>query len=173
MTDYSKLVEKYNELSGTPQERLAVMRAATVPGARVDVEVPSLVGTLMLSGAYLKVAAFAAGAPNNDPAHDAALGAAKVLMAIMTVPNPPHLRTTIPANHAAIKGMVDAILAYDLANPGATGISQAVHDELLALCETTQPWATAPVEDGGAGLTSIPNGNDLVAAGLIAEADAF
>lgn len=160
MAYYDALKAEWATLTGTIAEKLAAVNAATVAGPNVDVTVPQIVGYLLLNGAYLPVSAFAQGATTGNATHDAALAAAKTLMAAITVPNAPTLRMSDPSTYAIIKGMADAVLAQETASPGSTGFTQAVHNGLLALAATTVPWWQAN------GYASPLNGHDLVAAGL-------
>jgi hypothetical protein len=162
MAYYDALVTKWATLTGTTADKLAAVNAATVAGPNVDVTVPQIVGYLLLHGAYLPVAAFAQGATTGDATHDAALAAAKTLMAAITVPNAPTLGMSDPSTYAIIKGMADAVLAQETASPGSTGFTQAVHDGLLALAATTTPWWQANGYGGPF------NTNDLAAAGGLA-----
>jgi hypothetical protein len=126
----------------TTAQKLDAINGWTVAGT-VDVPVEAVVGNLMLSGAYLTLAAFSQGAPTGNATHDTALGAAKTLMALLTLPNVPPFGTSNSTTYAIVKGMADAILAQETATPGSTGFTQAIHDGLLALAATTIPWSQA------------------------------
>lgn len=160
MAYYDALAAKWATLTGTTASKLSQINVLTLPGPNADVAVSAVVGKLMLSGAYLPLAAFAQSAMNSTVTHDNALGAAKMLMAIITTPNAPSFQMSDPASYAGIKGMMDAILAQETATPGSTGFTQMVHDALLALAATTVPWWQAN------GYSSPFNTNDLAAAGL-------
>jgi hypothetical protein len=162
MAYYDALVAKWGDgtLTGTTDQKLAAINALGVAGPKADVPVSIVVGRLMLSGAYLTLAAFAKGATNGTQTHDDALTAAQMLMALITTPNAPAFATSDPADYATIKGMMDAVLAQEVAQPGSTGFTQAVHDGLLSLAETSIPWWQAN------GYTSPFNANDLAAAGV-------
>jgi hypothetical protein len=159
MAYYDALVTKWSTLSGTTAEKLAAVNAETVAGANVDVQISAVVGKLMLSGAYLPLAAFASGTASGDAGHDAALFAAKMLLTIITVPNAPAFQMSDPTNYATIKGMMDAILAWEIAHANTTGFTQAVHDALLVLAATAVPWWSVN------GYSSPIGDADLVAAG--------
>jgi hypothetical protein len=141
MAYYDAFVTKWATLApGTTAAKLAALNALTVAGPNIAVEVSSVVGKLMLTQAYLPLSAFAQTATNSNTTHDNALTAAKMLMAMITSPNAPAFHMEDPTIFGTVKGMVDAILAQELATPGSTGITQSVHDALLALCATTIPW---------------------------------
>lgn len=154
MAYYDALAAKWAELSGTTPEKLAALNAETVPGPRVDVTVPAVIGRLMISGAYLGLAKFAQDAFIGEAAHDAALGSAKMLMAQISIPNAPGFNMSDAENYAAIAGMMAAMVAYP-----SSGMSAALRDDLLGLCETTRPWWQAN------GYTSPFSIDDLEAAG--------
>jgi hypothetical protein len=159
MAYYDALIAKWATLTGTTAEKLATINALTVAGPRSDTQVSSVLGSLMLGGAYLTLYSFAQGTFNGDAMHDQALGAAKLLMAITSNPNAPAFNMSNPDRYAQIAGMLGAIMAQEAAAPGTTGVTQTVHDGLLALCETTLPWWQAN------GYTSPFSENDLIAAG--------
>jgi hypothetical protein len=161
MAYYDALIAKWATLTGTTSEKLAAINALTVAGPRSDTQVSSVLGSLMLGGAYLSLYSFAQGSFTGDATHDHALGAAKLLMAITSNPNAPAFNMSDPSKYAQIAGMLGAIMAQEAAAPGTTGVTQAVHDGLLALCETTVPWWQAN------GYTSPIGFGDLSAAGLI------
>jgi hypothetical protein len=161
MAYYDALVAKWATLApGTTAQKLAAVNALTVAGPNASVAVSAVVGKLMLLQAYLSLAAFAQGSTNNNATHDTALGAAKMLMTMISIPNAPAFQMSDTTTFATVKGMMDAILAQEVAAPGSTGFTQAVHDALLALCATTIPWWQS------AGYPGTFNGHDLVAAGL-------
>lgn len=163
MAYYDALKAKWPTLTSTTTDaKLAEINALTVPGSNVDVPVASVVGKLMLSGAYLALAQFAAGAPTNDVTHDTALGAAKMVMTIITIPNAPAFQMSDATIFAEVKALMDALLAQEVAVPNSTGFTQTVHDSLLALATSTQPWATAT--SGGA-LNGPVTINELIGAG--------
>lgn len=157
---YDALVAKWATLSGSTEEKIAAVNAATVPGPCVDVPVSEVLGCLLLKGAYWPLSSFAAGTPTGDPTHAAALISAKSLMLLTSTQNAPVFRMSDQDTFDTVKGMMDAILAQEIAAPGTTGFTQAVHDALLSLCATTLPWWEA---EGG--LTSPINEHDLTAAG--------
>lgn len=163
MAYYDALIAKWATLgAGNTATKLATINAAVVAGVNIDVPISVVVGKLMLSGAYLSLAAFAAGSPNSNGTHDTALACAKMLFVLITAPNAPAFNMSDPATYTTVKGMMDAILAQETASPGSTGFTQAVHDALLALTGTTIPWWQAN------GYTSPFNANDLAAAGGLA-----
>lgn len=160
MAYYDALKANWAVLSSqTTGAKIAEINALRVAGPNVDVQVSAVVGKLMLTQAYLPLAAFAQGAGTGNPTHDTALGAAKMLMAMATSPNAPAFQMSDAATFATVKGMMDAILAQEVAAPSSTGFTQAVHDALLALAATTIPWWQ------GGGLNGPVSGADLVAAG--------
>lgn len=165
MTYYNALIAKWATLFGSTDQKLVSVNAARAPWPRVDVSVSAVVGYLMLSGAYLPLSAFAQGAATGVAIHDNALTAAKMLTAMLTMPNAPAFNTSNATNYATIKGLMDAILAQETAAPGSTGFTQGVHDGLLALAETTVTWCKAngypDAQNGGGGITAI----DLDSAG--------
>lgn len=160
MTDYTKLVAKWSTLSGTTAEKLAALNAEMVTtSAHRDVPVSTVVGKLLLSGSYLLMQVFAATTPTQSAAHDNALMATKMLMAVVTVPNAPTFQMSDPTTFAQVTGMMNAIVAYETETPGSTGFTSSVRDELLALANIDVPWWQAN------GYTSSFNENDLEAAG--------
>ena len=161
MSYYDALIAKLATLSGTDAEKIAAVNALTVPGPRVNVAVSSVVGQMILSGVYLKLATFAKSAPTGDPTHDTALAYAATFMALVTSPNAPEFATANPTSYAIIQGMMDAILAQETASPGSIGFTQAVHDGLLGLSATAVPWWQASVAHGGGGLNGSVSQNDL------------
>ena len=140
MAYYDALKTQWATLTGTTAQKLAAINAMTVAGPNVDVPAHAIVGKMMLAGAYLPLSAFAQTATNGNATHDNALTAAKIFMAVVSTPNAPSFAMSDPESYTLIKGMMDAILAYELtpASP-STGFTQAVHDALLGLCETTVP----------------------------------
>lgn len=159
--NYQALAAQWATLTGTTAEKLAAVNAMTVADGHVDVDISSIVGTLMLSGAYLPLVAFSQTAANSVAVHDQALIAAKMLVACITIPNAPSFGMSDPTKYATIKGLLDAILAQETALAGSTGITQAVHDQLLALADRVKPWWAAN------GYTSAFNDNDIAIAGLV------
>jgi hypothetical protein len=164
MTYYDALVAKWATLApGTTAQKLAAVNALTVAGPTVDVAVSAVVGKLILLQAYLTLAAFAQGAANSDATHDTALGSAKMLMTVISIPNAPPFQMSSPTTYATVKGMMDAILAQETAAAGSTGFTQAVHDALLALCGTTVTWCQANgypnAQIGGGGITLVDLAN--------------
>lgn len=160
MAYYDALKANWAVLSSqTTDAKIAELNALRVAGPNVDVQVPAVVGALMLTGAYLPLAAFAQGSANGNATHDTALFAAKMLMAMVTSPNAPAFQMSDAQIYATVKGMMDATLAQEIASPNSTGFTQAVHDALLALAATTIPWW----QEGG--LNGPVSGADLVAAG--------
>lgn len=141
MVYYDALKTKWATLTSTTTDaKLAEINDLKVPGANVDVPVSTVVGKLMLAGAYFTLEAFAGGATNGTQPHDTALIAAKMLTTIIGIPNAPGFQMSDPTTYAQVKGMMDAILAQETATPGSTGFTQSVHDTLLGLCATTVPW---------------------------------
>jgi hypothetical protein len=120
--------------------RLATLNARTVPGPGRDVPCVEVFALLATSGAYLTLQAFAAGSYTGDATHDHALVAAKLLTATLNNPNTPTFRMTDPGTNAAMARSLGALLAQETAVPGSTGITQEVHDSLMALDATTIPW---------------------------------
>lgn len=162
MSYYDALRAKWLELGGgAPADKLPVINALTVDGPKVDVSVPAVVGKLMLTGAYLPLAAFSMASATNDTTHDVALAAAKMLMAIITTPNAPSFQMSDATVYVSVKGMMDAILAQETAAAGSTGFTQGVHDALMALSATTVPWWQAN------GYSSPIGTGDLSAVGLV------
>jgi hypothetical protein len=159
MSYYDQLKDKWATLQGTSDEKLAAINAETVSGPRVDVQVSSVFGRLLLSGAYWKLAAFAQTVPTADATHDGALFSAKSLLLLLSSPNAPAFNMSNPTHYVIISGMLGAILSWELANTGSTGVTQAIHDDILGLCETTSPWWQAN------GYSSPISDNDLIAAG--------
>lgn len=161
MAYYDPLIQIWPSVQGEDTAaKLAALNAETVGGPNVDVQPREVLGKLMLTSAFLTLAGFAQGASTGDAAHDNALGSAKMLMAILNTPNAPSFGMSDPATFAAVKGMMDALLAQEAATAGSTGFTQAVHDALLALAATTRPWWQAN------GYTSPVGQTDLDAAGL-------
>lgn len=162
MAYYDALIAKWPDIQGADNTlKLVNINTLTVVSRnKVDVPVSSVVGKLMLSGVYLTLGLFAQGSSTNDPAHDAALGSAKLLMSVITIPNAPVFGMSDPTVYAEVKGLMDYILAYELANPGATGFNQAIHDQLLGLADRSLFWWQ---ENGYSRQFDM---GDLVAAGL-------
>jgi hypothetical protein len=140
MAYYDALIAKWATLTGTTAQKLAAVNALTVAGPNIDVGVSAVVGKLMLLQAYLTLAAFAQGSTTGNTTHDNALGSAKMLMTMISIPNAPSFQMSDPNTFTAVKGMMDAILAQETAAAGTTGFTQTVHDALLALCATVVPW---------------------------------
>jgi len=140
MAYYDALAAKWATLSGSTDEKLAAINAEMVAGPRVDVQISSVMGELMLSGAFLPLASFAGGNPTGDSAHDNALFAAKMLMTLVTSPNAPAFNLADSGRYATITGMLNAIVSYEAAHPGATGMTANEEAALLALSATTLPW---------------------------------
>lgn len=159
MAYYTALINEWATLTGTTAQKMAAVNAMTVPGPNVDVAVSKIVATLMLDQAFLTLSTFANSATNGNATHDAALNAAKMLMAVINTPNAPQFQMSNATIYGQVKGMLDAILAQETALAGSTGITQTVHDGLMALAATTIPWWQAN------GYTSPFNPNDLVMAG--------
>jgi hypothetical protein len=161
MAYYDALIAKWPSITGADTAtKLAALNAQTVAGPNVDVPAHAVVGTLMLSGSYLTLAKFAQGSFSGNTTHDNALGAAMMLMSIIGTPNAPQFKMSDPATYAQVKALMDAILAQETATPGSTGFTQAVHDSLLALASTSQPWWQAN------GYRRAFNTGDIVVAGL-------
>ena len=167
MAYYDALIVRWATLTGTTDQKLAAVNALTVAGPNVDVQIQNVVGTLMLSGAYLRLAAFAQTAPTGVTVHDTALGASMLLMSLLTSPNAPPFNMSNATNYAAISGMLGALLTQETVTAGSTGITQGVHDALLALSATTISWWQAPVASNGGGLTSPITAPDLILAGSL------
>lgn len=161
MAYYDALAEKWASTEGTNDEKLSAINAETVPGPRTDVQVSSVFGRLLLTGAYWNLAGFAQATPTGDAGHDGALFSAKSLLLLLNSPNAPAFSMSDPMNYATISGMLGALAAWEAANPGTTGITQQVHDVILGLCETRLPWWQA------SGYTSAVSENDLIAAGIV------
>jgi hypothetical protein len=134
--------------------------------ATVDVTAPQITGYLLLSGVYPVLAAFAQTAASGNATHDAALNAAKVLMAFLTLPDPPVLRLSQRAAYLQVQTMASAIVAQETAVPGSTAFTQTVMNGLMALAQTNnswrasagygpQPFTAADVQ--GAGLSFLPD----------------
>lgn len=128
----------YNGLSdGEVAEKL---NAIMVPGPAQDVSAADVSAYLLLGGEFFTVEAFAAGALTGDATHDSALMAAKSLVAILSLPQPPTFQMSNPAVAAKVGAMVGALLAQEKAAAGSTGMTQALHDGLLALAQPLVPW---------------------------------
>lgn len=157
MAEIDTISAKWATLSGTTTaEKLAEINALTVAGPNVDVQPTTVIGKLMLSGAYLTLGAFAQSSFTGDATHDAALGSAKMLMSLITTPNAPVFQMSDKDTHDGVIAMMDAILAQEKASPGSTGFTQAVHDLLVGLAHTTKPWIAATEAEGGAGWSTYP-----------------
>ena len=165
MSYYDALKVKWATLSGATADKLAAINAATVAGPAQDVTVEAVAGQLLLNGVYPTLSTFAAGTANGNATHDAALQAAKVLMAWVTVPNAPSIKMSDPTVYATVAGMAAAIVTQETASPGSAGFTATFSAKLLGLAATTLPWATAPVSIGGGGLGGPVSQNDLDAAG--------
>jgi hypothetical protein len=143
----------------TTAQKIAAVNTWTVPGPNADVPVSSVIGNLMLSGAYLTLEAFSQSATNSNEVHDTALVSAKLLIALVTTPNAPIFNMSDAGRYSVIKSMLDALLAQETASAGSVGVTQSVHDMLLGLCATTAPWWQS------AGLSGLVSQADLDAAG--------
>jgi hypothetical protein len=64
MAYYDALSAKWATLQGTAAEKLAAVNGETVAGPRVDVQVSTVFGRLLLTGAYWNLAGFAQAAPD-------------------------------------------------------------------------------------------------------------
>jgi hypothetical protein len=126
--------------AGTTSAKIAQVNAMTVAGPNVDVAIPQVEGYLLLQGIYPTVTTFAAGSPNGNQVHDAALTALKTFVAWIALPNAPPVHFSDPTVSAQVTAMAGAVAAQEAATPGSTGFTQAVHDGLLALGQTKQPW---------------------------------
>lgn len=162
MAYYDALTAKWATLpsADTTAQKLAAINALAVAGPSVDVSVSSVVGVLILNGAYQTLKTFAAGSTTGVATHDAALAAAQTLINWVTIPNAPGLAMSNATVYAEVATMAAAILAQETAAAGTTGFTQGVHDALLALAATTIPWWQS------AGYSSPIGSGDLQAAGL-------
>jgi hypothetical protein len=134
------LAQLWPSLSGSTSDKIAQVNAMTVAGPNVDVAIPQVAGYLLLQGIYPTVVAFAAGTTNGNPVHDGALVALKTFVAWLSIPNAPPVHFSDPVVYAQITAFAGAVMAQESVSPGSTGFTQAVHDGLLALGQTTQPW---------------------------------
>ena len=139
MIDYSALRSIWPTLSGTVADKVATINAMTV--------------------VYPALASFAASAGNGNATHDAALGAAKVLMAWVTAPNAPRIKMSDPTVYATVSGMAAALVAQETAAPGSTGFTAPFSASLIGLSASTTPWWQAN------GLTGPVTEPDLANAG--------
>lgn len=168
MTNYTALTAKWAALptattGAEVSANLATIAALTVAGPTVDVSVSSVVGYLLVAQKAVALSEYAATPPTGAVA--AAVAAARELVMAMTATHaPPTLTTSQPATLAAIEAMLSA-----LASDPLSGITTTDQAALVSLAQTTIPWWTASVAQGGAGLTSAPNVHDLIGAGLITE----
>lgn len=161
MAYYDALIAKWPSVAGaTTADKLAALNAEVVAGPNVDVGVSTVLGELLLAGAYFPLEAFSQGEANGDVVHDSALAAAKSLVKLLANPNATVFEMSDSTKYAQIKGMMDVILAQELAQQGSTGFTQSVHDTLLALSSTTQTWWQAN------GYRRAINMGDVVVAGL-------
>jgi hypothetical protein len=129
--------------AGTTAAKVAQVNAMTVAGPNVDVGIPQVAGYLLLQGIYPTVQTFATSnysTNGSDPVHDRALTALKTFVAWISIPNAPPVHFSDPTVYALITAFAGAVAAQETATPGSTGFTQAVHDGLLALGQTTQPW---------------------------------
>ena len=124
----------------TTQQKLDAVNGWTVPGPNIDVAPSTVQSNLLLLGAYFTLEAFSQGANSGDQTHDKALYAAKALIKLLNSPNASVFQMSDANKYAQIKGMMDNILAQEVAVPGSTGFTQSVHDSLLALAATTTTW---------------------------------
>jgi hypothetical protein len=134
------LAQAWANLSGDTASKLAQINAMTVDGPNVDVDIQQVAGYLLLQGIYPTLTAFAAGSPNSNATHDAALTAAKSLVAWVGLQNAPPVHMSQPAVLAAVTSLGNAVVAQETAVPGSTGFTQAILNGLLALGQTTQFW---------------------------------
>ena len=119
----------------------ATLNAKTIQGASVDTSIGAVLGYLALNGELLQLLAFAKEQPTGDKLHDGALGAAATLAVLIGATQPPPLSTSDPIAFAKMKAMLDVLLAQEQAAPNSTGVTQEVHDGLLALTEgPAMPW---------------------------------
>jgi len=126
--------------AGTTAAKVAQVNAMAVAGPNVDVGIPQVAGYLLLAGIYPTVVQFASTSPNSNPTHDGALTALKTFVAWISIPNAPPVHFSDPTVYAQITAFAGAVAAQETASPGSTGFTQEVHDGLLALGQTTQPW---------------------------------
>jgi hypothetical protein len=134
------LSQLWPTLTGSTADKVAQVNAMTVAGPNVDVSIQQVSGFLLLQGIYPTVVSFAEGSPNGNPIHDGALTALKTFIAWIGIPNPPDVHFGDPTVAAQIAAFAAVVAAQETASPGSTGFTQAVHDGLLALGQTTQPW---------------------------------
>lgn len=134
------LSQLWPSLTGTTSQKIAQANAMTVAGPNVDVAIPQVAGYLLLQGIYPTVVAFASGSTNGNQIHDGALTALKTFVAWLSIPNAPPVHFSDPTVFAQITAFAGAVAAQETASPGSTGFTQAVHDGLLALGQTKQPW---------------------------------
>lgn len=141
MALYDALIAKWPTLQATTiRGKLAEINATLVPGPNRDVRPGEVEAVLLLKQAYFPLLAFSQSAPTNDVTHDTALISAKSLFVMINSPNAPLFAMSDPTAFAEIKAMADAVLAQETAAPTSTGMTQAVHDALLALPVTQIAW---------------------------------
>lgn len=152
MFDWKILRTKVNSYASgtTAATMLTDMTTKSLSGPNQDVSVSTVVGFLMLESDFLTLQSFSQSTTTGNTTHDAALNAAKMLMALVTTPNAPSFAMSNPTTYASIKALADAILAQETATPGTTGFTQTVHDGLLALAAVSQSWAD---QNGWTGIT--------------------
>ncbi len=168
--DYAALLTEISKPSyaGLSDGEIAEkLNAMMVPGPAADVSAADVSAYLLLGGEFFTVEAFAAGAPTGDAAHDGALLAAKSLVAILSLPQPPAFQMSNPAVAAKVQAMVGALLAQETAVPNSTGMTQALHDGLLALAQPLVPWPQT------IGFGVLDHGDILVARGETWESKAI
>jgi len=193
MIDYAPLVAAWKMIglpagvSGTSitakmtdADKLAAINDWQVAGPIVDIPVQQLLAEIEISTAIFALETFATGQPDGTQPHDSALMAAWLLIGkpgsvvpgALANPNSPLFKTSDPKTFATLKGMLDALLAIELATPNTTGITQTVNDSILAM--TVGPTLAWKDANGFIDHNHF-NAWDLFNAGLIsaAEADAI
>jgi hypothetical protein len=161
MAYYDALVAKWATLSGTTAQKLAAINALTVAGPIVDVRVSAVVGYLGVNAKMSGLQSYAANAvAGQNGATTTSVIAARELVAIMNCPNAPAFQMSNPTIYAAMETMLEALVA-----DSTSGITAGDQAALLALAATSIPWWSAPVAQGGGGLSGPISEADLEAAG--------
>ena len=150
MAYYDALSAKWATLTGTTEQKLSEINAATVSGANIDVPVGQVAGYLALSGLLPGIQSFAGNPPVG--ANAGAIVAAKGIVTLLATPQVTVFETSKAETHAAIQTMLGALVAMSL-------ISSTDAATLLGMAATTLPWWQF------IGLTSPINLADLEAAG--------
>lgn len=152
MAYYDALIQKWSTLTGATDEKIAAINAEMVDGPMQDVTVSAITGYLALNLKLAPLIDYAEHPPSG--AVPSSLIAARNLVAVFRLPQPPAFGTSNSAIYAALGAALDAIIADPL-----SGLTQADGVALMALADTSVNWWRAN------GYSSPVGHSDLEAAG--------